>query len=134
MQKKKGWHGIKVDQDRWSIYLDSLEDEPVSLSEKHACAVREVWGRITDEVDGLGDDNFRPLSLPIAGPGGEQGFQVAWNTKRFYLDIDIAEDGSFEWYCLDRETGVDCGSDYKPIKKPPKQLLELLKKFCCKED
>ena len=103
---------------RWLSYLSRLTEEPVKLSPEHATAVRVVWSKLSSLVG-----NIRP---PAATPGGDLGFQLAWNPPGYYLDIDIASDGHFEWFFVDRGTKKELGSDDDRLTEPSEELVRLL--------
>lgn len=111
------------DRWRWRRYLDELSLEPVQLPMDHARAVRRVWHALNSSVG-------HALRAPSAGPSGALGFQLSWNTDRFYLDIDIAPDGRFEWFWTDRSTDAYQGSDDERLTTPPEALVRLLVRFC----
>ena len=111
------------EQERWNAYMASLAEGTVGLSTMHARAVQSTWWKLWRKV-GL------PLRHPAAGPGGDLGFQMSWNTDRCYLDIDIAEDGTFEWFFKDRRDGSFAGSDDESLTSPPEELVRLLVRFC----
>ena len=108
---------------RWNRYLDDLARPPVELPPDHARAVRRVWAALDSSLS-------QSLRLPAAGPGGDLGFQLSWNTDDMYLDIDIASDGSLEWFWTDRHTGEYQGSDNLRLTSPPEELLQLLVRYC----
>jgi len=114
---------VDVDSQRWEYYLRRLSDAPVNLSKSHAAAVRSVWEKISIKAGVL----IRP---PVAGPGGEAGFQLAWKTDLFYLDIDIAPDAKFGWYFMNRIDSTDAGSDENDLSEPPEELIRLLVRYC----
>lgn len=109
---------------RWDAYLASLDGPAVGLSTVHAGAVRALWQELSERV---GAD----LKLPVAGPGGELGFQLAWSYKHFYLSIDLAADGRVEWFAKDLQTGAVAGSgDDEQLYSPPEALIRLLTARC----
>ncbi len=110
------------DFERWLSYLSRLSEDPVGLPGEHARAVRVVWSKLNSLVE-----NIRP---PAAEPGGELGFQLTWNTSRYYLDIDIARDGRFEWFFTDRTTKEEFGSDDDLLPNPPEELVQFLVRVC----
>jgi len=111
---------------QWLYYLVGLEEKPVELPRKHARAVRALWRKLESCIND-------PILPPIAGPGGELGFQMAWNYDEFYLDIDVSEEGEFEWFFLDRKTGKYKGSDDNRLTDPPNDLIRLLAEHCSDE-
>ncbi len=111
-------HISRTELGRWFSYLSRLTEEPVKLSPEHAHAVRVVWSKLSTLVE-----NIRP---PAATPGGDLGFQLAWNPPGYYLDIDIASDGHFEWFFVDRGTKKELGSDDDLLTEPPEELVRLL--------
>ena len=108
---------------RWLRYLDDLALHPVQLPPDHARAVRRIWAALNSSLS-------QALRPPAAGPGGDLGFQLSWNTDDFYLDIDIASDGSFEWFWTDRHTDEYRGSDDQRLTSPPEELVQLLVRCC----
>lgn len=109
---------------RWDAYLAALDGPEVGLSSVHAGAVRALWQELAERV---GAD----LKLPVAGPGGELGFQLAWSYKHFYLSIDLAADGRLEWFSKDLETGAVAGSgEDEQLYRPPEPLIRMLTTRC----
>jgi hypothetical protein len=104
---------------KWHDYMKNLTSKPVGLSSQRQAAVFGLWSKLTRLI---GPD----IPPPIAGPGGELGFHMAWNQNDFYLDIEIAEDGSFEWFYKNRATGEVRGSDNDRLREPPEDLVRLL--------
>ena len=115
--------GSQGELQRWQRYLEDLERSPVRLSPDHARAVRLVWQTLNSNLS-------QALRPPAAGPGGDLGFQLSWNTDEQYLDIDIAADGSFEWFWTNRHTDEYQGSDDEHLTRPPEELLQLLVRCC----
>ena len=107
---------------RWWSYLLRLSEEPVNLSKQHARSVAVVWAKLSGSV-------CQSISPPIAGPGGEFGFQLAWKGDHYYMDIDIAETGCFHWYFKDMNASESDGSE-DPVYEPPEALIRLLVQYC----
>lgn len=107
----------------WRRYLGTIHLQPIGLAASHADAIRRVWWLLEWMVG-------RPLRAPVAGPGGDLGFQMSWSTEGFYLDLDIAEDGTFEWFFKDRGTGVIEGSEDDRHAIPPESLVRRLVACC----
>jgi len=105
---------------RWETFLVHLEYEPNPVHHKLANAVRDLWWNLENAVGGH-------LQHPTAGSGGELGFQLSWHTKDFYLDIDVGEDGIFEWFCQDNHTKQSRGSEDEKLSNPPGELIRLFK-------
>jgi hypothetical protein len=111
-------------ENKWKEYLANLSNEPVGLSIKHAQSVRDLWRKI--------ESTIADVPLPIASMGGELGFQLAWNTERFYLDIDIAESGEYEWFFFDRKIGLCIdGSKSKNESLVKNEIFECFTKIVC---
>ena len=115
----------RSDSERWISYLSRLSESPVGLPKDHARAVRIVWSNLASRVV-----NIRP---PAATPCGELGFQLAWNTPRYYLDIDIDQSGRFEWFFRDKVSKEELGSDDDLLEYPPERLIQLLVRVCREE-
>jgi hypothetical protein len=111
------------DASRWLSYLARLNEEPVKLTEEYARSIRAVWSKLISSVGS-------PIRPPSAGPGGELGFQLAWNDNEYYLDIDIAPDGQFAWFYKDKINGQSHGSEDGLLSDPPEELVRLLVRFC----
>lgn len=107
-----------TDDDRWKEYLSNLQKY---ISERHDDSVRTILKLLESEVP--------CIVLPIASPGGELSFRLLWNTDRYYFDIDIAEDGTFDWWCRDRESKKLRGGDGEMSDDVTKQLFDCLKEI-----
>lgn len=87
---------------RFEDYLARLHVAPVELPAPHAATVRMLWAVLRAKVPGL--------PLPAAGPSND-GFQLAWSTPRWLIEIDVLPDGTFHWFGSDRTTGEHQGSE-----------------------
>jgi len=73
----------------WQDYLDHLTDK--GLTPIHAEAVRSWWKAATSFLPGLP----RPSS---AGLGGYPNFAIDWDTPVLHVDVQLATDGTWEWF------------------------------------
>ncbi len=76
----------------WETYLRGLNS---ILQGGHARAVKRLWADLSRDTD-------RPV--PQAGPGDEGLFTMSWDDGRRYCEIEVYEDGRYEWFYCDRET------------------------------
>jgi hypothetical protein len=91
----------------------------VNLDSRFARAVQSVWWTLCNRVG-------ETLRAPAGGPGGELGFQFTWSATDHCLEIDIASDGTFEWFFRDRVRDEWQGSDDERCVVPPEALVRLL--------
>ncbi len=109
--------------DRWLEYLQQLTGPVVNLDSRFARAVQSVWWTLCNRVG-------ETLRAPAGGPGGELGFQFTWSATEHCLEIDIASDGTFEWFYRDRVRDEWLGSDDDRCTVPPEALVRLLWIHC----
>ncbi|MCP4602834.1 MAG: hypothetical protein GY847_20340 [Proteobacteria bacterium] len=113
---------------RWLLYLSNLTTDPIFLDEEFARKVKIVWAML---VSNLGI-NVPP---PTAGPGGELGFQFVWNRSRYYLEVEIAPDGRFDWFFTDRHTNKSLGTkEDELLVEPTEELLRSLARVSVSDD
>lgn len=104
---------------RWYNYLIRLEDAPVSLPHDLAISVFGIWFNLESRL-GVS------LKPPVAGPGGELGFQFVWESQDQYLELDVGPQYQFEWFYKNLTTGEMAGTDEDPVFEPPEELLQKL--------
>lgn len=102
-------------------YLANLEKDPVKLSFVFAEQVKATWQMIKHK--------YSTAPLPVAGPGGELGFQFAWNTEDHYLEIDIGPNGDVEWFFADRKMDWTEGSEGFPEDQRFGRMMWLLRRM-----
>ena len=108
---------VTKDYSRWLSYLHNLTEEPICLSKEYANVVISIWEKLEAHVANI--------ELPTAYPGGDLGFQLVWNKPNYYLDIDIAPDGKFDWFFMDRRSGKDYSG--AGINEPSERLVQIIK-------
>ena len=99
----------------WETYLLNLDK---IVSPAYAAVIRTFWSRLVEAVP-----NLPP---PQAGPGGELGFCLAWDTPTLHVDMDLAEDGTWEWFYSRRDRDEYGGSD-GPADAEEALLIDWLK-------
>lgn len=87
-------HAATAEEARWAEYLAGLSSR--RLSPNHAKAVVSLWQALRAEVP--------DLPVPVAGLTDDATFQIAWDRGRFHLDVDVARDGTIEWFYADRDS------------------------------
>jgi hypothetical protein len=109
------------DEEKFEEYLSNLENDPVNLPFVFAEQIKAFWRMIRNKDSGI--------PLPIAGPGGELGFQFVWDTDRYYLEIDIGHNGDLEWFFSDREKGWIEGDDDFAKEQSSDRMMTLLRRI-----
>ena len=54
------------------------------------------------------------------------GLKLAWSYSSFYAEIDLRNDGTFEWFFRDRLLDTHCGSEEPMAGRLPLVLLQNL--------
>lgn len=104
-------NGLYID---WEDYLVFLE------SKEYGERIIDIWKQIINIVPNI--------SEPQAGYFEEyKCFEIVWNNKKHHLEIDIFDDGTIEWFYLDRENKHSTNSGDSLITIP-KYLLTLFSK------
>jgi hypothetical protein len=68
-----------------------------------------------------------PVSTPLTQLASSGAIQLAWDTGRFYLDIDVFPDGRHQWFFRDRTGGeVDASVDDELLNDVSRELLQRL--------
>jgi len=89
----------------WEDYLANLPEKWDS--------VRKLWFELKKKV--------KDLKIPAGGPAGDE-FELAWNTPKYYLDIDVSD--TFSWFFWDKETGEEL--EEEGLAEPSDELIRLL--------
>lgn len=104
----------------WQHFLAELE-RTGRFQHHHLSVVRRFFSDIRDRV---GDH----LPLPLTQPSPDGALQLAWESKdrRFIVEIDIFDDGTFDWFFRDRTTKGYDGTDIARIAEIPSKLINYL--------
>ena len=102
---------------QWERYLDRLSDEGVGVNEAHVSAVRTFWHAVSGRLQ-------RSLPLPVTLPTERGAVQLAWNRGNYVVEVDIFQDGRFDWFFRDRKRGTVDGNGDEPVQGLPKRFIE----------
>lgn len=109
-------------------YLEQFKEEKSKFYEP----VKNIWSRIKDRVTEIkepiaGQEHFDEHQEP-----NKYGsyFLLAWDYRLdgLYLDIQIFEDGSFQWFYMNYSEDDYFNSEDERLTELPEQLFELLQK------
>jgi plasmid stabilization system protein ParE len=108
--------------DRWNAYLASLAEPEGPLSPEHASHVQRFWRNLRASAHG-------PLQVPQAGPTDGPGFLLVWDRHRHHLEIEIFEDGNYDWFYRDRDSESYQGDEGLEASARARELLKHLRFF-----
>jgi len=103
----------------WNLYLEALKASGSSRDEQ-VSFVRDFFLQIRETID----DKF---PLPHAGPTPDGAFQLVWDRGSHHIDIDIYQDGTFEWFYSNRLTNAFYGDEGCKIGSLPSELVQYLR-------
>lgn len=96
------------DRSLWEAYLRRLAKPEGPLSAERADQIRALWASLAKWVG----PGLRP---PHAGPLEEDGFALSWDNGRHHFEIEVASDGTFGWFYMDRESDARQGEEDRPL-------------------
>lgn len=97
----------------WHRFLDQLVKRQV-VEALHVEAVRTFW---------KGMARLYALTAPSSTVTEDGAIQLAWNSSKHHVEVDILPDGNFEWLYVNRENHSYEGSD-EPISTVPRALFD----------
>lgn len=80
---------------RWSAYLIDLD---AKVDPSVAATAEQLWYNLKDQAN--------RLAPPDASPTSDGGFIMSWSAGGRYLEIEVLNDGTYEWLYRERATGV----------------------------
>ena len=110
-------------QARWNAYLATLAQPRGPLTAEHAESVKRFWRHLR---------SLRSWNLPVpqAGPTEAPGFLLVWDRGRHHLEIEIYDDGTFDWFYRDRRDESYFGDDGLAPDARPSDLMDRIHLFC----
>jgi hypothetical protein len=89
-------------------YLREVSDGSNPLiSPVTACRAAQAWVDVSEATG-----NALPVPAACTGPDGQMMY--VWDKGRHHLELEIAADGTAEFFYRDRQTGELWGEEYRP--------------------
>ncbi|MBV9494774.1 MAG: hypothetical protein JOZ54_11060 [Acidobacteria bacterium] len=85
---------------RWQRYIRSLPMRHLATSAAASTSER-LWIQIAEEVD--------QVSPPNASPTDENGVLMSWTRSGHHLEVEVMNDGTYEWFYRHRASHTDDG-------------------------
>ncbi len=104
----------------WERYLDRLPEEGVGITSQHVATFREFWKGLNVRLQAR-------LPLPVTQPTDSGAIQLAWNRGSYCVEIDLYQDGSYDWFFRDRKCNVIDGNPNSRASGLPKRFVERLR-------
>ncbi len=92
----------------WEGYLRRLAKPVGPLSTERAEQIRALWAALDKKVG----PTLRP---PHAGPLEGDGFAMSWDNGRHHFEIEVAPDGTYGWFYMDRDSDSRHGEEDQPL-------------------
>ena len=108
------------EQEHWNLYLKSLARPEGPLTSRHAEYAVRFWHSLRSRFS---------VPLPQAGPTEAPGLLLVWDRGRHHLQIEIFEDGSYDWFYRDRRNETYLGEEGLAFETRPQELLDRLRFF-----
>lgn len=117
-----------------SVYHQRLREQEQEREEKltavlNSCVpdqvarlARAVWDRIKGNVPGI-------LRVPLLDLREEGGVLLTWEQGVHHLDVEIASDGSLDFFYLNRETNEAWDVEASLEKRIPEKVLQQFNYF-----
>lgn len=67
------------------------------------------------------------LPLPVTRESAQGSLILFWESERAILEIEVATDGTFEWFAKNKATGAYEGSDDEHLVRPTERVIESLR-------
>jgi hypothetical protein len=87
----------------WAEYLNILVRKGL-FSVHHISCVTSLRGKLERAIG-------KALPDPITQDAEDGALQMCWNYERRLMEIDVYEDGRYQWFFKNRETGEVAGSE-----------------------
>lgn len=91
---------MSMDDSTWRSFVSGLP-----ITSAHLAAVIHLWDALILRLAPS------PWPLPLTQMTATGNVQLAWDTGRHYVEVDILPDGTQEWFYRDRKTNVLDGTD-----------------------
>ncbi len=84
----------------WESYLRRIPLSPMRVKQ-----IRDLWA----VLERMG------MQLPFATvtPSGE--FSMAWDKGRHHFEVDLSDNGTYDWFYMDRESEDRAGEEGIPV-------------------
>jgi hypothetical protein len=102
-------------EDQWSAYLAQLASR-TRVSDRTAALSRELWGALRRA--------HPTVPVPDAGPSEDGNFFLTLDTGQYFFEIEIRQDGTYDWFFKNRGTGAYEGDERIPIPHIPALLAQ----------
>lgn len=103
--------------ERWQRYIKSLPMRHLATSAAAGTSER-LWVQLAEEIE--------RVSPPNASPTDEDGVLMSWTRNGHHLEIEVMNDGAYEWFYRHRASNTtDGGSETDDIV--PETLVERLR-------
>jgi hypothetical protein len=112
----------RASDEAWNDYLATLARPQGPLAEHHVRLVCGFWRQLRSLVNGA-------FPLPQAGPTPDQGLLMLWDRDRHHLEVEIYEDGTYDWFYRDRQTESYLGDEGLALDVRPPELVGQLRHF-----
>ncbi len=100
----------------WRRYLINVEQPAGALSPPAARGLKTLWRYLRTATNGR-------FTVPRAAPTQDHGIILSWEKVDHYLEIEIFDDGRYDWFYREEETGeYVSGEDRRP--EVPEHSLE----------
>ena len=103
-------------------YLTTLTRPEGPLAAHHVRLVCGFWQELRSSFRGA-------FPVPQASPTPDLGLLMLWDRDRHHLEVEIYEDGTYDWFYRDRETESYLGDEGLALDFRPPELLDHLRHF-----
>ena len=103
----------------WESYLRRLAKPLGPLSKERAEQIRALWAALGKQVG----PTLRP---PHAGPLEDDGFAMSWDNGRHHFEIEVAPDGTYGWFYMDRDSDSRSGGEDQPLGSVSPRMISQL--------
>lgn len=113
--------GVEDDEVLWGHYLRRLGTPDGPLSSERAKEVRALWELLARRLGPA-------LKPPAAGALENDGFAMSWDNGRHHFEIEVAPDGTFGWFYMDRDSELRFGEEDRPLGAVSPGLISRLRR------